>query len=170
MIKTKECPKCETEHRQHIKKCGCGYVFGSRQAEPDDYDPMHGCCAYSTGTSRCHYPGTFSDSTNGGAPFYCHAHYHESDPAIGASIVYRSHEEYQAPDYSINAVKRRYEIRTLKNIAEHKVKVATKYNASAPGKDWAHRVLERKSRGEEMPIIAIDYAEQVVGVKAKAAA
>lgn len=170
MIQTKECPKCETEHRLHIKKCGCGYVFGSKQPATQDRDPMHGCCAYSTGTSRCHYPGTFSDSTNGGSEFYCTAHYHLDDPTLGATIVYRSHEDYPRPDYSVAAVKRRYELRTLNAIAKRKGVKATKYQASTPGKDWAYRVLERKSEGETLAVIAVDFAEHVVGEKAKAAA
>ena len=170
MIQTKECPKCETEHRLHIKKCGCGYVFGSKQQATPDRDPMHGCCAYSTGTSRCHYPGTFSDSTSGGGEFYCAAHYHLDDPSTGAAIVYRSQEEYPRPDYSIADVRRRYELRTLKAIADHKGAKATRYHASTPGKDWAHRIMERQANGETLAIIAIDYAEQVVGVKAKEAA
>lgn len=163
MIQTKECPKCETEHRLHIKKCGCGHVFGSRQTQQEDRDPMRGCCEYSTGTSRCHYPGTFSDSTNGGGRWYCSAHDRESDPSMGAAIVHKSHEDYPRPDWSLDAVRRRYELRTLKAMADHKGAKATKYNPSTPGKDWAKRVLERIRRGETLPVIAESFAKQALG-------
>lgn len=31
MIQTKTCPNCESEHRLHVKKCGCGHVFETKQ-------------------------------------------------------------------------------------------------------------------------------------------
>lgn len=162
MIQTKECPKCGSEHRLHIKKCGCGHVFGSKQAQQPERDPMHGCCEYSTGTSRCHYPGTFSDSTNGGGRWFCSAHDRESDPSLAAAIVHRSHEDYPRPDWSVNAVKRRYELRVAKKMAEHRGAKATKYHASTPGKDWAKRILERIRNGEDLPMISRQFAEQAL--------
>lgn len=163
MIQTKECPKCGSEHRLHIKKCGCGHQFGTKQEQAPDRDPMHGCCEYSTGTSRCHYPGTFSDSTNGGGRWFCSAHDRESDPAMGAAIVHKSHEDCPRPDWSARAVNRRYELRTQKAMAEHKGAKGTKYHPSTPGKDWAKRILERIHRGERLPVIAEAMAKEVVG-------
>lgn len=171
MIQTKECPKCGAEHRLHIKKCGCGHQFGSAKRESEPMrDPMHGCCAYTTGTSRCHYPGTFSSATNGAGPFYCSAHSTETDPAIGAVIVGKSHEEYPRPDWSVNAVRRRYELRVLKNVADNKHRKATKYVPSKPGKDWARRILERQHDGEEMQILAVEFAKDALGITDKEAA
>lgn len=163
MIQTKDCPKCGAEHRLHIKKCGCGHQFGSKQEAEPVRDPMHGCCEYSTGTSRCHYPGVFSDSTNGGGKWYCTAHERETDPAMGAAIVHKSQEDFPRPDWSVNAVKRRYELRTIKAMAEHKGAKASKYCPSTPGKDWAKRVLERIQRGEQLPVIAEAMANEVLG-------
>lgn len=164
MIQTKECPKCETEHRLHIKKCGCGHVFGVKQSRDEERDPMRGCCEYSTGTSRCHYPGTLSDGTNGGGRWFCSAHDRETEPAVGAAIVYKSQEDYPRPDWSVNAVNRRYELRVHKAMADHKGAKATAYNPSTPGKDWARRVLERIARGERLPVIAESMAIETVGV------
>lgn len=164
MIQTKECPSCGTEHKLHIKKCGCGHQFGLHLAKQEDRDPMRGCCEYSTGTSRCHYPATFSDGTNGGGRWYCSAHDRESDQAMGAAIVHKSQEDYPRPDWSVNAVRRRYELRTIKSMAENKGSKASQYEASKPGKDWARRILERLDRGDEMPIIARTMAEQALGM------
>lgn len=163
MIQTKECPKCGAEHRLHIKKCGCGHQFGQLARQEEDRDPMRGCCEYSTGTSRCHYPGTFSDGTNGGGRWFCSAHDRETDPAMAAAIVHKSQEDFPRPDWSVNAVKRRYELRTQKAMADHKGKKATKYCASTPGKDWAKRVLERIQRGEQLPVIAEAMAKEALG-------
>lgn len=168
MIQTKECPHCGAEHRLHIKKCGCGHQFG-QQAKEEPRDPMHGCCAYSTGTSRCHYPGTFSSSTNGGGKFYCSAHSRETDPGLAASIVHKSHEDYPRPDWSTGAVMRRYELKVQKGMADSKHAKATKYQASKPGKDWAKRVIERQRNGESMPILAIEFAKEVLGMNKEAA-
>jgi hypothetical protein len=162
MIQTKECPKCGAEHRMHIKKCGCGYQFGQLSKQEEARDPMHGCCEYSTGTSRCHYPGTFSHSSNGGGKWYCSAHDRETDPEMGATIVYKSHDDYPAPDWSIKSVIRRYELRTIKAMAESKHKPATKYQASKPGKDWAKRILERIKDGESLPLIAETMAKETL--------
>ena len=165
MIQTKECPKCGAEHRMHIKKCGCGHQFGQMQAHEPERDPMLGCCEYSTGTSRCHYPGTFSSATTGGGKWYCSAHDHESDPAMGAAIVHKSQEDFPRPDWSVNAVKRRYELKVQKAIAEHKGAKSTKYESSKPGKDWAHRVLERIARGEQLPVISEAIAKEALGTQ-----
>lgn len=162
MTKIKECPKCGAEHRLHIKKCGCGHDFGSKQAQEPSRDPMHGCCEYSTGTSRCHYPGTFSDGTNGGGRWFCSAHDRETDQAMAAAIVHKSHEDFPRPDWSANAARRRYELRTIKAMEAHKGAKSTRYQASKPGKDWAGRVLERIQRGEQLPIIAEAMARDVL--------
>lgn len=164
MSQTKECPKCGTEHRLHIKKCGCGHQFGQMARQQDESrDPMWGCCEYSTGTSRCHYPGTFKDSVTGDGRWFCSAHERESDPVMGSTIVYKSHEDYPNPDWSVNAVKRRYELRTIKAISDSRNKPATQYQASKPGKDWAHRVMERIQQGETLPIISEAMAKEALG-------
>lgn len=104
MIQTKVCPSCETEHRLHIKKCGCGHVF-------------------------------------------------ENKTESGEPII--SKEE----------ILRRYEARIRKRMAEFKGTPAKEFKAASPSKLWAYRILERESRGEQLPIIAIDFAKQVVGEK-----
>jgi hypothetical protein len=170
MIQTKECPKCGTEHRTHIKKCGCGYQWTGKRQEPEQYhDPMHGCCSYMAGTSRCHYPGTFSDSLKGDGTWYCSAHNHERDPVKADAIVFRSHDEIPRPDYSIGAIRRRSEAKFLKRFVEYKGNRPTKYNASKPGKDWAYRVLERQEQGEPMAGIAVEFAKSVIGDRQEAA-
>lgn len=163
MIQTKECPKCGAEHRLHIKRCGCGHQFGQMQDKAPERDPMHGCCEYSTGTSRCHYPGTFSDGTNGAGRWYCSAHDKESDPALGAAIVHKSHEDFPRPDWSNRAVHRRHELKVQKGMADARGMKATKYKASTPGKDWARRILERIENGEQLPIIAEAMAKEALG-------
>ena len=102
MIQTKVCPKCDNEHRLHIKKCGCGHVF------------------------------TFKSES------------------AGTTI---SREE----------INRRYEARVRQRMAEFRGTPAKEFQAAKPGKVWAYRILDRQARGESLPLIAIDFAKQVVG-------
>lgn len=40
MIQTRDCPECNAEHRLHIKKCGCGYVFASQGSSSEASYPV----------------------------------------------------------------------------------------------------------------------------------
>lgn len=162
-MNTWECPKCGSEHSNRLKKCGCGYEMKNGYTKPEHKDPMHLCCSYMSGTSRCHYPGTMSAGTNGDGRFFCSAHYGEADPVIGSSIVFKSHEDVPRPDYSPNAVRRQYELKTLKAISEYNGASPSKYVAALPGKQWAYRLMEQEATGEELATVAMDAWREVLG-------
>lgn len=164
----KTCPECGAEHKLRIPTCGCGYTWGKYNEGPA-HDPMHGCCSYMAGTSRCHYPGSFSDSLKGDGTWYCAKHQETRDPLEADRIVHDSHEEIPRPDYSIQAIRRRSELAFLKKFHAYTGNRPTKFNPSTPGKDWAHRVLEREAQGEQLPWIAVSFAKEVVNQQEQAA-
>lgn len=107
MLATKECPKCGTEHRSAIRKCGCGYVWQAPKLGPA-IDPMHGCCDYNQNGRRCHYAGAWSSSTVGTGPWYCTHHARGVGAPEGGDIIRQSHIDAPNPDYSLNARREAY--------------------------------------------------------------
>lgn len=100
MIQTRDCPECNAEHRLHIKRCGCGYVFAS-QTET-------------------------------------------------------------ASSYPVAETRAAYDERIKREMAESKTKPAKKFQAPKPSHAWAYRIMERHKSGETVPVIALEFAKQVV--------
>jgi len=48
-------------------------------------------CDYIADGMRCHYPGTWSESTNGGGRWYCTAHASGMSQALAAEVVKQSY-------------------------------------------------------------------------------
>lgn len=117
-MKTKICPKCGDEHPVSATYCGCGHKWGGSSrdyaASSGPVDPMYGCCDWTSDGQRCHYPGTHSDSTQGGGPWYCAGHAKCTDGKLGHDIVEQSRRDLPQPDYSLAARRRYFEAGTSK--------------------------------------------------------
>lgn len=98
-MKYKICPDCLTEHKPTIKRCGCGYTWPDQEREKI-LDRFHGCCEYTSNGKRCHYPGTFTHSTNGTGPWLCSAHSKEQGTEFADRVVQFSNKQIINPDYS----------------------------------------------------------------------
>ena len=66
-MKYKECPKCGIEHKDHIKKCGCGYEWKLIESKPV-YNNT-GCSV-----TGCPLPGAITDSVRGSETWFCKYH------------------------------------------------------------------------------------------------
>jgi hypothetical protein len=157
----KTCPECGTDHRNAIPKCGCGYVWGKLK-KVESKDPLHLYCAYESGSNRCRYLGTLSDSTNGGGPYYCSAHYHLTDPHLGAAITHKSHEDYPRADFSVESIPMGLVARVHALAAKRTGIAPVRYQSPNPGKAWAYRLKQREESGEDLPVIAKAMWREVV--------
>lgn len=157
----KKCPQCGTEHKLRIARCGCGHEWVKRGETEPAHDPMLGCCTYTAGALRCHYPAAFGSSTKGGGRLYCQAHAAGVSPDMGALIVERSHRDYPSPDWSAEAVKARAVEQVLKDAEAFRHARAARHDNSGNG--WALNILDRVERGEPVPLIAEQFAREVVG-------
>ena len=66
-MKYKSCPNCGTEHKEHIKKCGCGYEWKSQESKVFNHNT--GCSVIG-----CPMPGTITDSVRGSETWFCRYH------------------------------------------------------------------------------------------------
>ena len=103
MYSMKACPDCGAEHRLSIRRCGCGYTWETQKQNSQQMDPMHGCCEWTHLGKRCHYAGSWSDSTKGGGPWYCLEHSRNPDPEFGYKVILKSHEDVKSTNYSLEA-------------------------------------------------------------------
>ncbi len=164
MSMTKQCPQCQAEHPLRVNRCGCGYVWTPQNKPEPARDPMLGCCSYSAGSARCHYPGTYTLSLKGDGRLYCSAHAAGVNPDQGALIVYRSHEEFPNPDWSAQAVRERYEQRVQREVKASRSGHAMHYSASEPGKGWAHALMRREAGGEQIAVAAQSAWRDALGL------
>lgn len=70
--------------------------------KPTACDPMHHCCAWTSGVDRCHYPGVRAHTGSGDRKWFCSAHF-DCEPGMGAQILDQSHRDIPYPDYSFDA-------------------------------------------------------------------
>lgn len=72
-MRTKACSHCGTFNAIGAKDCkDCGEPF-KVATTPEQQSSM---CAWSETGQRCYEPGTFSESMQGGGPWYCRRHEH----------------------------------------------------------------------------------------------
>lgn len=162
MSELKTCPQCGAEHKLRIARCGCGYQWVKPGASEPARDPMRGCCAYTAGALRCHYPAAYGASLNGSGLRYCSAHAAGVSADMGARIVERSHVDYPNPDWSVEATRARVVEQTRQKMLENNTRRASRHESSAPGKGWAYRIMERIEQGDPVPMIAEQMARRVV--------
>ncbi len=151
MAKYKTCPNCGTEHRQHIKICGCGHEWGESQSGTSD--GIQRCCV-------CGAQGVWSDSVRGGGTWYCREH---SAPA-GASrarVTPKSVEQLSAEAREFLRSKgwERDDLRE-RSLAM----VRSRENGA--NKEWALDLLEREQNGEKLLIIQRQLAREALGFPA----
>lgn len=158
----KTCPQCGAEHKLRIARCGCGHEWVKRGETEPAHDPLRGCCSYTAGALRCHYPGGFGGSVKGGGRLYCREHAAGVDADTGALIVERSHREYPEPDWSPAGVKARAVERVKEEAAALRHASAPRH-AGGAGRGWALNILDRIERGERVPLIAEQFAREVAG-------
>jgi hypothetical protein len=120
-MKTKRCPKCGAEHGLEATYCGCGHKWVNEMLSTVQ-DPHHHLCAYMANGHRCHYPGTVSENTTGGGPFYCSHHaailHDTGSAAFGAEIVEASRRAHPSPGWWTPGFQRQASVEGASDAAE----------------------------------------------------
>jgi hypothetical protein len=86
---------------------GCGHVVNrtGKAAAQADTDELR--CAWVSGSVRCHYAGTISESTVGAGPWYCAGHADaltaEFPMDVGEKVTRQSVEDYPSPSFRFEA-------------------------------------------------------------------
>ena len=89
-----QCPGCDRTLRLGAKSCSCGWAAADkpRSAPAPLADADRGRCAWTSGVTRCRFPGSMSHGLRGELPFFCPWHFRGPDQQAGAEIVRQSLE------------------------------------------------------------------------------
>lgn len=70
-------PACSNELHAAALSCpACGWDTPKGAKQLADHDPLwHRCSDSDRSGARCSKPGTLSESTRGGGPWFCHQHF-----------------------------------------------------------------------------------------------
>lgn len=135
-------------------------------------------CSWSVDGEPCRYPGTMTKSTlaEPDTQWFCSKHFDCEDPVAGADIVAASRDYVHRPAgqsvAELQAEAAQYckdngieSLSQMRRFVHQKARLR-----QPPSTGWAQKIRERVSAGEQLPLISITLAEQVLATQGASSA
>ena len=160
-----ECPECGRGIAPKATRCHCGWTATGDGQAARHLDADRHLCAFEYMGRRCRYPGTITESTTGGARWFCGGHFRAKDQAERMRIFHASFQYAPAP----TAPERADTAEAVDQIRARARSVNTGFGASIRGLDWATKLQAKHQNGEALMPIQVSMMEAAVKMRANRA-
>lgn len=121
-------------------------------------------CIWKTDGHRCQSDGSISLSTYGGGPWYCPDHF------FSLKVKGPEHPEVMAKiDERVNRIVPRNANESMRDWSmrckAYVLDFVKKLKRNTGNRDWARRIFAREEKGEQMPLIAVQFANEALQIE-----